>query len=89
MEIYSIRTQDDEIIIWDDEEQLAEDGGYNEMFTPVKEIALSLLKHISKIHPDTKFKLVAFDSTNVAEVKSYTIEDIEQKAIEEKERRVV
>lgn len=86
--VYSIRTEDDRIVIFDEEVQVVKEGEqYNEFFTTDKNIALTILAWWQKENPETKFKLV---ETNLNEVKiehEFTEEEVHQKAIEQTEER--
>ena len=81
--VYSIRTEDDRIVVFDEEVQVVKDGEeYNEFFITDKDIALIVLAWWQKENPETKFKLV---ETNIDELKiehEFTMEEVHEKAVE-------
>ena len=85
--LYTVRTLDDQIIIWDEETQDDGKGGYNEFYFTLKNIAEAMLDQIKEVHPEAKFKIVEINSGDIHEVSSFTAEDIHQKAIEQREER--
>ena len=82
--VYSIRTEDDRIVVFDEEVQVVKEGEeYNEFFITDKEVASIILAWWQKENPETKFKLV---ETNIDELKiehEFTMEEVHEKAIEE------
>lgn len=81
--LYSIRTTDDRIVIFDEEVQKT-DEGYSEIFFTIKDIAEELLK---TMEPKGSFKIAETPRKEIVYRNGFTAEDIHQKALEEREIR--
>lgn len=84
--VYSIRTMDDQIVIFDEEVQRNGEE-LTEFYFTIKEYAEALLDYMKVDCPSTQFKLVELNLKDINYIKGFTAEDIHQKALEEREVR--